>query len=435
VRNEGARLGSGEKLWKRAKRVIPGGSMLLSKRGAMYLPNHWPSYFTKAKGCRVWDLDGHEYVDMSTMGMGTNILGYGHPEVDAAVVGAVDAGNMSRFNCPEEVYLAERLIEIHPWAQMVLLAPCMTEARALALRVARAACGRDNVAICMHQDLEDWQPTANIAAARARPSRPRSGLELGAASQNSSERVYPFRYNDFSQLKDLVREHDIGVIMVDITHNNGAEADFLRNMRELAIERGIVLIFDECMSGFRQTFGGLHMLVGAHPDMAIFGEALGNGYAITAVIGKREVMQAAQGKFISGTCLTERIGPTAALKTLEVMERDRSWEAISDTGRQIAERWQALARKYELPLHLSGLPALIAFSFSLSDMPKYKTLLAQEMLKEGLLATTSVYASTAHTQAIVDQYFAALDPLFAMIKECESGRPIDALLEDPVCNA
>ena len=121
-RNEGAALGTGQKLYKRAKKLIPGGTMLLSKRPEMFAPNRWPAYFSKAKGCRVWDLDDREYVDMSIMGIGTNILGYGHPEVDKAVVQTVEAGNMSTLNCPEEVYLAEKLIELHPWASMVRFA-------------------------------------------------------------------------------------------------------------------------------------------------------------------------------------------------------------------------------------------------------------------------------------------------------------------------
>ena len=141
-------------------------------------------------------------------------------------------------------------------------------------------------------------------------------------------------------------------------------------MRELATEHGIVLIFDECTSGFRQTFGGLHKLYGVEPDMAVFGKTLGNGYAITAIIGRREVMEAAQTTFISSTFWTERIGPAAALKTLEVMERVRSWEQITRIGTAIGERWQALARKYELPLELNGIPALIGFSFKLKDMPE-----------------------------------------------------------------
>jgi glutamate-1-semialdehyde 2,1-aminomutase len=434
-RNEGAQIGTGQKLWKRAKRLIPGGNMLLSKRAEMHLPDHWPTYFSKAKGCRVWDLDGREYIDMSIMGIGTNILGYGHPEVDAAVSGAITAGNMSTFNCPEEVYLAERLVEIHPWADMVRLARSGGEANAIAIRIARAASGRDKVAICGYHGWHDWYLAANLGDEQNLAGHLLPGLEPKGVPQSLRGSVLPFRYNDFAQLQALVRDNDIGVIKMEVSRNMGPEDGFLENVRKLATDNGIVLIFDECTSGFRQSFGGLHKLYGVEPDMAMFGKALGNGYAITAVIGKREVMQAAQSTFISSTFWTERIGPTAALKTLEVMERERSWERITQTGRHIGERWQALAKKYELPLHLSGLPALIGFSFPVPDMLKYKTLITQEMLKSELLAATSVYVCTAHTQPVVDQYFEVLDPLFALIKECESGRPVDDLLEGPVCHS
>jgi glutamate-1-semialdehyde 2,1-aminomutase len=415
--------------------VIPGGNMLLSKRAEMHLPDQWPAYFSRAKDCRVWDLDGREYLDMSIMGIGTNTLGYGHPEVDEAVRGVITAGNMSTLNCPEEVYLAERLVEIHPWADMVRLARSGGEANAIAIRIARAAAGRDKVAICGYHGWHDWYLAANLGDAQNLAGHLLPGLEPKGVPQHLRGSVLPFRYNDFPQLEGLVSEHDIGVIKMEVSRNRGPEGAFLENVRKLASDNGIVLVFDECTSGFRQTFGGLHKLYGVEPDMAMFGKALGNGYAITAVIGKREVMQAAQSTFISSTFWTERIGPAAALKTLEVMERERSWERITQTGHHIGEGWQGLARKYELPLQVSGMPALIGFSFPVPDMLKYKTLITQEMLKKGLLAGTSVYVCTAHTQPVVDQYFYALDPLFALIKECETGRPIDSLLEGPVCHA
>jgi glutamate-1-semialdehyde 2,1-aminomutase len=434
VRNEGASLGSGQKLWKRAKRVIPGGNMLLSKRAEMFLPERWPAYYSRARGCRVWDLDGREYLDMAIMGIGTNTLGYGHPEVDDAVRRTVEAGNMSSLNCPEEVYLAERLVELHPWAQMVRFARSGGEANAIAVRIARAASGRDKVAICGYHGWHDWYLAANLGDDENLAGHLLPGLHPAGVPQNLRGSVLPFRYNNFEELAHLVREHQVGVIKMEVSRNAGPQNGFLEKVRRLASANGIVLIFDECTSGFRQTFGGLHKLYGVEPDMALFGKALGNGYAITAAIGRREVMEAAQSTFISSTFWTERIGPSAALKTLDVMEREKSWERITAIGRAIGERWQALARKHGLPLELSGLPALIGFSLPVHDMLKYKTLITQEMLKKGILATTEVYVCTEHHPAVVDRYFEALDPVFALIKECESGRSVNDLLEGPVCH-
>ena len=433
-RNEGIALGSGPKLWKRAKRVIPGGNMLLSKRPEMFLPDRWPVYFSRAKGCKVWDLDGKEYTDMSIMGIGTNILGYGHPEVDEAVMQTVRAGNMSTLNCPEEVYLAEKLVEMHPWADMVRLARSGGEANAIAIRIARAASGKDKVAICGYHGWHDWYLSANLADDKGLDGHLLPGLEPKGVPRNLQGTVLPFSYNNFAELEALVNAHDIGVIKMEVVRNKGPEDNFLHKVRQLATDCGIVLIFDECTSGFRETFGGLHKKFGVEPDMAMFGKALGNGYAITATIGKRAIMEAAQTTFISSTFWTERIGPAAALKTLEVMEREKSWETITRTGVEIRAKWQGLAEKHGLTLDHWGLPALTGFTIKSPQSLAYKTLITQEMLGKGILAGNSVYVCTGHTPDVVARYFEALDPIFALVRECEDGRDVDSLLKGPVCH-
>jgi len=427
-------MGTGQKLWKRAKQLIPGGNMLLSKRAEMFLPDQWPAYFSKAKGCKVWDLDGNEYTDMFIMGIGTNILGYGNQEVDDAVRRTVDAGNMSTFNCPEEVYLAEKLIEMHPWAHMARLARSGGEANAVAIRIARAASGKDNVAICGYHGWHDWYLSANLGDDASLDGHLLPGLQPNGVPRNLKGTVFPFNYNNYAELEALVSAHDIGVIKMEVVRNMGPEDNFLHKVRKLATERGIVLIFDECTSGFRETFGGLHKKYGVEPDMAMFGKALGNGYGITATIGKREVMEAAQTTFISSTFWTERIGPTAALKTLEVMERVKSWETITKTGLGIRNGWQQLADKNGLKINHWGLAALTGFTFQSDSALAYKTLITQEMLAKGYLAGNSVYVCTEHTPEVVKGFFEALDPVFGIIKECEEGRDVMSLLKGPVCH-
>jgi glutamate-1-semialdehyde 2,1-aminomutase len=434
IRNEGATMGTGQKLWKRAKTLIPGGNMLLSKRAEMFLPDQWPAYFSKAKGCEVWDLDGNRYTDMTIMGIGTNTLGYGHDEVDAAVRKVIDLGNMSTFNCPEEVYLAERLIDIHPWADMARFARSGGEANAIAIRIARAAAGKDKVAVCGYHGWHDWYLSANLGDDENLAGHLLPGLEPNGVPRNLRGTVFPFNYNNYAELEALVNKHDIGVIKMEVVRNKGPEDNFLHKVRKLATDRGIVLIFDECTSGFRETFGGLHKKYGVEPDMAMFGKAMGNGYAITATIGRREVMEAAQSTFISSTFWTERIGPAAALKTLEVMEREKSWETITRTGESIRSRWQQLADRHGLGVDHWGLPALTGFSFKSENALAYKTLITQEMLAKGFLASNSVYVCTEHTPAVVDAYFEALDPIFALIKECEEGRDVASLLKGPICH-
>jgi glutamate-1-semialdehyde 2,1-aminomutase len=409
--------------------------MLLSKRAEMFLPDQWPAYFSRAKDCRVWDMDGNEFIDMSFMGIGTNTLGYGHPEVDAAVRATIDAGNMSTLNCPEEVYLAERLVEMNPWAGMVRFARSGGEANAIAIRIARAASGRDKVAICGYHGWHDWYLSANLGDEKNLAGHLLPGLEPRGVPQDLRGTVLPFNYNDYNQLEALADSHEIGVIKMEVVRSRGPENGFLQKVRDLATRRGIVLVFDECTSGFRQTYGGIYQLYGVKPDIAVFGKTLGNGYAITSVVGRKEVMEAAQTTFISSTFWTERIGPTAALKTLEVMKAVRSWEIITEIGHAVTSRWKQLAAKHGLRISTNGIPALAGFAFDSANALAYKTLITQEMLAKGYLAGTSLYVCTAHTPAIVDRYFEALDPVFGLIRECEEGRDVASLLKGPVCHS
>ena len=334
------KMGKGQELYNKAKKIIPGGTMLLSKRPEMFLPEQWPSYFSKAKGCSVWDLEGNELIDMSIMGIGTNTLGYGNDKVDAAVMETIRKGNMSTLNCPEEVYLAEKLIEINPWADMVRFARSGGEANSIAIRIARAASGKDNVAICGYHGWHDWYLSANHNQGDDLSSHLLSGLNPNGVPKNLKNTVYPFNYNNFEELLSIVNTNNIGVIKMEVVRNFGPEDNFLQKVRELATKRNIVLIFDECTSGFRETFGGIYQKYGVEPDMAMYGKTLGNGYALTAVVGRKSVMEAAQNTFISSTFWTERIGPTAALATLEVMEETKSWQVITNIGKKMRQGWQ-----------------------------------------------------------------------------------------------
>lgn len=428
-------MNKGQALWDRAKSVIPGGNMLLSKRPEMHLPDIWPAYFSRAAGVTVWDLEDRAFTDMSLMSVGTNTLGYGHPSVDAAVRGVIDAGNMSTLNAPEEVALAERLVALHPWADMARFARSGGEANAIAIRIARAASGRDGVAICGYHGWHDWYLAANLGDAAGLDGHLLPGLDPAGVPRDLAGSVFPFAYNDLEALKSLVTDQKIGVIKMEVSRSADPAPGFLQAVRDIADAHGIVLIFDECTSGFRQAFGGLHKIYGVDPDMAVFGKALGNGYAITAVIGRRAVMDAAQSTFISSTFWTERIGPVAALATLDAMEDCRSWEVITETGREITRRWQDLAASHGLTIRTRGLPALTGFDIPGARGLIYKTLITQEMLKAGYLAGTSVYVSTEHRPDVVDRYFEALDPVFALIAECEAGRDPEALLDGPVCHS
>ena len=421
-------------MWKRAKNVIPGGTMLFSKNPDLFLPKFWPAYFERTKGCNVWDLEGRKYFDLSMMGVGTNILGYSRKEVDDAVRKVIDKGNMSTLNSKEEILLAEKLIEMHPWAEKVRFARTGGEAAAIALRIARAATGKDQVAICGYHGWHDWYLSANLLNSKNLNSHLMRNLPIKGVQKNLKNSAFVFEYNNFDQLKKIVSQNNIGTVIMEVSRNESPKKDFLENVRKLTKNKNIVLIFDECTSGFRETFGGLHIKYKINPDIATFGKALGNGYAINAVIGSNSVMNYVNSTFISSTFWTERIGSAAALKTLEIMEKIKSWRIISNIGADVKKKWLQLSKIHNIKLDLKGLDALPKFDFINKNNLYYKTYISQEFLKKNFLASNSIYLCVNHNKNIINRYFNILDSIFVEIKKSmESNADAKKLLEGPVC--
>ena len=421
-----------QRLWSKAKKIIPGGNMMLSKKPELFLPEKWPPYFSKTKGCKVWDLDGREYIDLSIMGVGTNILGYNNLEVDQAVKKTIKKGNMSTLNCPEEVYLSEKLIKMNPWAQMAKFTRTGAEANSVAIRIARAASGKDNIAVCGYHGWHDWYLAANIKNRSNLNKHLLAGLNVLGVPKKLENTVFPFSYNKIEELENIVKTKKIGVIKMEVSRNFEPKNNFLKKVREIANRKKIILIFDECTSGFRQTFGGLHKYYKVEPDMAIYGKAMGNGYAINAILGKRKIMKYAESTFISSTFWTERIGPTAALKTLEIMERIKSWKIITSKGKKVIKEWKKLSKKYNLEIVCTGIPALARFEIKSKNFNKYKALITQEFLKENMLASNMIYFCVEHSNKVINSYLEVLDRTFKKIEECENGRKIEDFLKSKV---
>ena len=418
-----------QKLWRKAEKIIPNGNMLLSKNPNRFLPGLWPTYFNKAKGCHVWDLDGNKYIDMSTMGVGTNILGFQNNNIDKEVSKIILKSNMSTLNCPEEVYLAEKLISMHKWADMVKFTRTGGEANALAIRIARAASGRDKVAFCGYHGWHDWYLATNLKSKKNLNTHLINDLEVNGVPKNLSGSIIPFKYNDFEGLKKIVENNKIGVIKMEVIRDIQPQRNFLKKVRNLATKKGIVLIFDECTTGFRQSFGGIHKFFGIEPDISIFGKALGNGYAICAVIGKKEIMEFAKKSFISSTFWSERIGPTAALKTLSEMEKIKSWKIITKKGKKIKRNWIKISNENKVPIEILGIDALPKFNIVSKNNLEYKTLITQEMLKKGFLASNTIYVSTVHDERYLNNYFDILNEIFKKIKKCEEGEYLSNFME------
>ena len=431
--NEGYNLNVGQKMWKRAKKVIPGGTMLFSKNPDLFLPSFWPAYFEKTKGCNIWDLEGKKYFDLSIMGVGTNILGYSRKEVDEEVRKIIDKGNMSTLNSKEEILLAEKLIEMHPWSQKVRFARTGGEAAAIAVRIARAATDRDKIAICGYHGWHDWYLSANLSSPNNLNTHLMRNLPIQGVQNNLRNSALVFEYNDFKKLKKIVSENKIAAVVMEVSRNNKPQEHFLEKVRKLTKDKNIVLIFDECTSGFRETFGGLHLKYKIDPDIATFGKALGNGYAVNAVIGTDSVMEYVNSTFISSTFWTERIGSAAGLKTLEIMSKIKSWEVITAMGKKIKKRWSALARAHDLKIRIKGLDALPGFDFEYNNL-YYKTFISQEFLKKNFLSSNIIYLSVSHDIKIIDKYFEILDTVFTTIKKSLiNGTKPEYLLNGPVC--
>ena len=220
----------GQKLWKKAKKIILGGNMLLSKNPDQFLPKEWPSYYKKAKGCEIWDLENNKYKDICLMGVGTNILGYSFKEVDKKVQTAMKSGNMSTLNCPEEVELAEKLIEMHPWSDMVKFARTGGEANALAIRIARAASGKDKVAFCGYHGWHDWYLAANLKNKDNLQKHLLPGLNALGVPKNLGSSVYPFNFNDYEALENIIKNHDIGAIKMEVSRSKEPDKEFLKKL-------------------------------------------------------------------------------------------------------------------------------------------------------------------------------------------------------------
>ena len=421
-----------QNLWKKAKELIPGGNSLLSKRPDMFLPDGWPTYFSEARGCEITDLNGQKYLDTCIMGIGTNLLGYSHPEINGAVFNAIERGNMSSLNAPEEVELAERLVELHPWADMVRFARTGGEANAIAVRIARAASGKSKVAVCGYHGWHDWYLSVNLNENDSLDEHLLPGLDTTGVPQNLFGLTSTFSYNSISSFDAAVRDSDVGVVVMEVQRNLPPLPGFLEHIRRVTKEKGIVLIFDECTSGFRETQAGLHLKYGIFPDIVMYGKALGNGYAITAVVGQRSVMEAAQNSFISSTFWTEKIGFAAANKTLEVMEQVKSWKRVTKIGRNIKSVWQEIATRNKVEITISGLDAIPSFSFK-NDNLLAKTYLTQQMLGSGFLASNVMFCSTVHNQNVLDHYFSEIDKVFNELGNSDGSECIQKKLKFKVC--
>lgn len=428
---------TGQDLYRKARLRIPGGTQLLSKRPEMFLPDQWPSYYSRAKGAEVWDLDGRKFTDMSYMGIGACVIGYADDDIDEAVKEAISSGTMSTLNCPEEVELADLLCELHPWAEMVRYTRAGGEALSVAVRIARAKTGRDRVAFCGYHGWHDWYLAANLFEKDALGGHLLTGLEPSGVPSQLTGTALPFHFNQIEELEQVLgdRREEFAAIVVEPVRNFDPESGFLERIKEIADEIGAVLIFDEVTSGWRLNTGGVHMVYGVSPHMAVFAKAMSNGYPMAAIIGTGDVMQAAQDSFISSTFWTEKIGPVAALATIRKHRNLNVAAHLISAGERVQQSWRNAAARNDLSVTITGIPPLAHFSFGYPNGLAMRTLFTQIMLERGFLATGAFYASYAHQDDHIAGYSAAVEESFALIAQALKANEVEKLLKGPVAHS
>ncbi len=425
------KFSNGRSLWNRAVISIPGGNGLLSKRPDRYAPDIWPSYFAKCNGVIVEDLDGNSFIDMAQMSIGSSILGYANSELNLAVSNVIKDGVNCTLNAPEEVYLAEKLIELNPFASGVRFAKTGAEAMSIAIRVARASSQRDKVLFSGYHGWSDWYLATNIGNENGLNSHLIPGLSTKGVPKGLANTAIPFNYNDVDHFERVVENNlDAGVICIEGARYDLPSNEFLDAVSHIAKKHSMVIVSDEITSGWRLTDGGVYKVNGFNPDLVVYAKALGGGFPISAVLGSEKVMHAAQETFMSSTMWTERVGFVAALTTIDILIREQAWKKFINLGDRIGKGWQKLANKHGLDLSVSDFKPLITMKLNYGDLnQKLATLFIQEMLRRGYLASTSIYLSNAHNELIVDKYLESVDEVFFIMSSALENKEIDSLLE------
>jgi glutamate-1-semialdehyde aminotransferase len=328
------------------------------------------------------------------------------------------------------------MIELHPWADMARFARGGGDAMAVAIRIARAATRKDMILFSGYHGWHDWYLSANLADNAALDGQLLPGLKPAGIARNLKGTSCPFLYNNTTEFLSLVEKYgnQIGGVVLETIRNMEPDKDFFTTIERETARLNVPLIVDEVSSGFRMNCGGAHLVVGLHPDMAVFAKGISNGFPMGVIIGKARFMDAAQDSFISSTYWTERIGPVAALATIQKMRNCRVQAHLMECGKQVQEGWSHLAQKHGLDIHVSGIYPLSHFDFNVNPLV-CKTLYTQEMLSRNFLATTSFYPGYAHKKNHIDEYLQATDEVFGFITEVLKEKYPEKYLKGPVCQS
>ncbi|MCA8997388.1 MAG: aminotransferase class III-fold pyridoxal phosphate-dependent enzyme [Planctomycetaceae bacterium] len=433
IRRATSRVPYSMQLYQRAEELIPGGTQLISRRPSRFAYGVSPVYAVRGQGSRIWDVDGNEYIDWVS-GVGAIILGYADPTVDAAVKKQIGQGTVYSINHPLELELAEFLTDSIPCAEMVRYAKGGGEACAIAVRIARGATGRDKVLFCGYHGWHDWYLAANLSEEAALTPHLFSGIEPIGVPQGLRGTAIPFPYGDLNALKQKLQEHhsEIAAVIMEPLRSEEPPDGYLAEVRQLASQHNIVLIFDEVSTGFRPSAEGVQPVVGVTPDMAVFAKSLSNGYPMAAVVGKREVMEIAARIFVSSTYWSDTIGLRAALTTLQEVRRRHVPDAIQSLGRRIKSKLNEMGKTCNLPVTCEGVDFHPQLRFLVEDallQSQLATLYIQEMAKRGCHGYPSFYLNAAQDEDDLEQTFQSANEVFSLIAQGLKDENIDSLLE------
>tara|TARA_B100000579_G_scaffold437862_1_gene469532 strand:+ start:3409 stop:4710 length:1302 start_codon:yes stop_codon:yes gene_type:complete len=406
----------GLKLWRSAKKIIPGGNGLLSKRPDRYLPGLWPTYYSRSKNINVWDLENNKYLDMAQMGMGASILGYAHPYVDKKVKKAIDNGINSTLNCREEYDLAKKILKFDKFADQVKFAKGGGEAMSLAVRIARARTGKDNIAFSGYHGWHDWYLAANLKNKNSLKNHLLPGLEPLGVPKLLKGTTIGFEYNNLEQLKKINKKN-LAAIVIEGCRYYYPTKKFIKQIQKICKKYKICLIVDEITSGWRSSRGGVYKKLNIKPDLVVYGKGLGNGYPISCIVGKKKYMQVTNKSFVSSTAWTERTGFVAANATIDYFVKKNVNQHINKIGLFIKNNWLKLARKHKLNLRVSEVTPLCTFFLDYKNSDELYTLFTKEMLKKKIIASNSIYISYSHKKKDVIKYLKYCDEIFFKISD------------------
>lgn len=410
-----------EKLLKRALKTIPLGSQTFSKSKTQYPFGVSPFFISRGQGSRVWDVDGNEYIDFINS-LAAVTLGYNDPDVTAAVRAQLEDGIIFSLPHPIEMQVAEKIVEMVPCAEMVRFGKNGSDATSGATRVARAYTGRDRVAVCGYHGWQDWY----IGSTARNKGVPKATREL----------THQFTYNDIDSLQRIFKEwpDQVAAVIMEPMNTTEPKDGFLHKVAELTRKGGAVFILDETITGFRFANGGAQEYFGVIPDMATFGKGIANGYPVSAVAGKAEIMRMMEEVFFSFTFGGETLSLAAAHATMIKLQKEPVIQTIWTQGLKIVDGAKALIKKLVLEdvLSISGKACWSFLIFK--DTETYsqwelKTLFLQEVFARGILTIGSHNMTYAHSDSDISRLLMVYDEVFAMIKEVLIKRNLKELLQ------